>query len=166
MVVAFEDEAAEVTVGEDAGEGALLGDDEQCAGSASEFLGVLECIADGAGLRLDGEVLADFEAENVGDAAEEAAEGAAGVALGEIILSECSASRDGEGEGVAHRERGGGGTGGGEDEVGGFGDSAEPDGGGGEAVEGVVLFAAGEGDDGDGVLAEDGNERDDFFCFA
>ena len=154
--------AAEIAVGEDAGEFAAFVDDAEAAGLGAGH--DEEGFFDGNFFGGDGVAVAG--AHDVADAEKErAADGTGGMMLGEFFFGETAGVEEGHGEGVAEGEHGGGAGSGREIERAGFLGNFD--------VEDEVAVAGeggfgrgGETDDGDGKALESGEEIEEFLGFA
>jgi len=167
------EQAAEIAVGDDAGEGEAgglsrflrgLGGGLEDGGHAEFFAGhLVDDFGHGGGGENVGEGVAGVH--EVADAGETAAERAAGVEVGEVVGLEAGLAGELEGEGVAEGEHGGGGGGGREIEGAGLLGDADvevDEGGGGERGGG----GSGEADDGHAEAGEDGQQAEQFFGLA
>jgi len=153
--------ASEIAIGEHADETAGFVDDGHGAGLGAGHgeKGFLHRKGFG------GDRVAVAVPHDVGDAKEEgSADGAGGMALGEIALLESAGVEDGHGEGIAQDEGGGGAAGGGEIEGTGLAGNGD--------VEGEIAVAGeggtgggGEGNDPDGETAEGGEQVEEFLGF-
>lgn len=155
--------AAEVAIGEDAGELAGVGvgeGDGAAAGAGDGEEGVL----DGKGIGCGSEAIAG--AHDIIDAEEEGfSEGAGGVVAGEVVAGEAAELEKDHGEGVAEGEGGGGGSGGGEVEGTGFFFVVVEERMIGEPGEGGI-GAGGEGYGGEAKAFEGGEEAKEVLGFA
>jgi len=154
------EQAAEVAVGDDAEQAAVLLD----GGEAELFAAhLVDDVGHGGFRRDDGDGVASVhEVANEGEAF---AEFAARVEVCEVLGSEALAEADGDGERVAEGEHGGGGGGGGQVHAAGFAFNGAVEGDIGGLGEGAGGVAA-EADEGVALALEGGEEAEDFFGFA